>query len=172
MAARELLNPNLSWKIGSGSNLDTITASTVKGNTLSAVSGGEITVSSNIKIAGAFDVNGQTINGNSGNLTGFTSIGASSISATGGITATGGFSGALTGNVTGNLTGDVTGNVSGSAGTVTALTGHTTTNLPEGDNKYFTNARAQEAIPILVLLLVKQERIFLMVLVSQLLMVL
>ena len=52
----------------------------------------------------------------------------------------------VTGNVTatsftGNLTGDVTGNVSGQAGTVAAFTGRSTTDLTEGTNLYYTNAR-------------------------------
>jgi len=49
-------------------------------------------------------------------------------------------------NFIGNLTGDVTGNASGSAGTVTSIAAHRTTDLAEGTNKYFTDARARAAI--------------------------
>ena len=44
----------------------------------------------------------------------------------------------------GNLTGNVTGNVTG---TVSSLSNHTTTNLTEGTNQYFTTARARAALP-------------------------
>lgn len=47
---------------------------------------------------------------------------------------------------TGNLTGDVTGNVTGDVtGTVSDISNHTTTNLTEGTNLYFTDARAVTA---------------------------
>lgn len=49
----------------------------------------------------------------------------------------------LVGNVTGNLTGNVTGNVTG---TVSSLSNHTTSNLAEGSNLYFTTARARSSI--------------------------
>lgn len=55
------------------------------------------------------------------------------------ITATAGFVGDLTGNVTGNVTGHVT-------GTVSSLANHTTTNLAEGANLYFTTGRANSAM--------------------------
>ena len=61
-------------------------------------------------------------------------------------TITGNVTGDVTGNVTGNLTGNVTGNVTGSAGTVTSLSGNSTTGLSEGTNLYFTEERAQDAI--------------------------
>ena len=51
------------------------------------------------------------------------------------ITATGGFTGALTGNVTGNVT-----------GIVSSIANHTTTNLAEGTNLYYTAARANTAM--------------------------
>ena len=51
--------------------------------------------------------------------------------------------GNVTGNVTGNLTGNVTGNVTG---TVSSLSNHTTTNLTEGTNLYYTNARADARV--------------------------
>ena len=51
--------------------------------------------------------------------------------------------GNVTGNVTGNLTGDVTGDVTG---TVSSIANHSTTNLTEGTNLYFTNARADARI--------------------------
>lgn len=47
----------------------------------------------------------------------------------------GGFIGALTGNVTGNVT-----------GTVSSLSNHTTSNLTEGTNLYFTTARARSSL--------------------------
>ena len=56
------------------------------------------------------------------------------------ITATGIISGNLTGNVTGNVTGDVN-------GTVSTLSNHTTTNLAEGTNLYYTDARVDARIP-------------------------
>ena len=49
----------------------------------------------------------------------------------------------LVGNVTGNLTGDVAGDVTG---TVSSLANHTTTNLTQGTNLYYTTARANSAI--------------------------
>lgn len=54
---------------------------------------------------------------------------------TGALTSTT-FVGALTGNVTGNVT-----------GTVSSLSNHTTTDLTEGTNLYFTTARARLALP-------------------------
>lgn len=60
----------------------------------------------------------------------------------GSVTATS-FIGPITGTVTGNITGNVTGNVTG---TVSSLSNHTTTNLAEGTNLYFTNARVRAAI--------------------------
>ena len=47
--------------------------------------------------------------------------------------------GTLTGNVTGNLTGDVT-------GTVSDISNHSTTNLSEGTNLYYTTVRADSDI--------------------------
>lgn len=55
--------------------------------------------------------------------------------AAGTITAETGFSGDLTGDVTGNVT-----------GTVSDISNHSTTNLTEGTNLYFTDARAQSAM--------------------------
>jgi hypothetical protein len=49
------------------------------------------------------------------------------------------FQGNLTGNVTGNLTGNVT-------GTVSSLSNHTTADLSEDTNLYYTNARADARI--------------------------
>ena len=46
--------------------------------------------------------------------------------------------GSFIGNVTGNITGDITGDVTG---TVSSLSNHTTTNLTEGTNLYYTDAR-------------------------------
>jgi hypothetical protein len=53
--------------------------------------------------------------------------------------ASGGFIGNLTGDITGDVTGDITGSVTG---TVSSLSNHTTSNLAEGTNQYFTNSRA------------------------------
>jgi len=49
----------------------------------------------------------------------------------------------FTGNVTGNVTGNLTGNVTG---TVSSLSNFTTTNLTEGTNKYYTDARVQNVV--------------------------
>ena len=51
--------------------------------------------------------------------------------------------GAVTGNVTGNLTGDVTGDVTG---TVSSIANHSTSDLSEGTNLYYTTARANSAM--------------------------
>jgi hypothetical protein len=51
------------------------------------------------------------------------------------ITATGGFTGNLTGNVTGHVT-----------GTVSSIANHSTTDLAEGANLYYTTARANSAM--------------------------
>lgn len=57
--------------------------------------------------------------------------------------------GTLLANLTGNVTGDVTGNVTGDVtGTVSSLSNHTTSNLAEGTNLYFTNARSRGAISV------------------------
>ena len=49
--------------------------------------------------------------------------------------------------VTADLVGDVTGNVVGNVtGTVSTLSNHTTNDLAEGSNLYFTDARAQSAV--------------------------
>ena len=45
------------------------------------------------------------------------------------------------GTVTADLTGDVT-------GTVSSLSNHSTTNLSEGDNQYFTQARARSSVSV------------------------
>lgn len=49
----------------------------------------------------------------------------------------------LTGNLTGNVTGDLEGAVTG---TVSSLANHTTTNLTEGSNLYFTTSRVQAVV--------------------------
>ena len=47
----------------------------------------------------------------------------------------------------GNLVGDVTGNVTGNVtGTVSSITNHSTTNLTEGTNLYYTDARADARV--------------------------
>jgi len=76
-------------------------------------------------VADTADINAGTIDG--------TVIGATAAAAITGttVTATTGFTGTLTGNVTGNVT-----------GTVSSLSNHTTTNLAEGTNLYYTTARA------------------------------
>jgi hypothetical protein len=61
-----------------------------------------------------------TITANAVNVTG--TIAGADVTASGSMTATGGFVGDLTGNVTGNLTGNVTGNIIGSTGVFTTGT--------------------------------------------------
>jgi len=65
--------------------------------------------------------------------------------AAGTITAdlTGDVTGDLTGNVTGNVTGDLTGDVTGQ---VSDISNHSTSDLTEGTNLYFTDGRARSAI--------------------------
>ena len=84
-----------------------------------------------------------------GTLSGSLSLGFNDITSVGTITATQ-FSGELFGNVTGNVLGNVTGDVTGSAGTVTSLAGHTTTELTEGTNLYYTDARADARVALIV----------------------
>jgi len=65
------------------------------------------------------------------------------INTTGSITAS-----SLNGNVTGNLTGDVSGNLSGNVtgnvtGQVSDISNHSTSNLTEGTNLYFTTERVR-----------------------------
>ena len=43
----------------------------------------------------------------------------------------------------GTVTADLTGDVTGTCVTGTSLSNHSTTNLSEGDNQYFTQARAR-----------------------------
>lgn len=53
------------------------------------------------------------------------------------------------GEITADLVGDVTGNVSGSAGTagtVDSLSNHTTDDLTEGDNQYYTDAKVRDVL--------------------------
>ena len=55
---------------------------------------------------------------------------------------TGNTSGVHTGNVIGNVTGDVTGSITGAlTGTVSSIANHTTSDLAEGTNLYYTDAR-------------------------------
>ena len=84
-------------------------------------------------VADTVDINNGTIDG--------TVIGGTSAAAITGttISSTSGFSGNLTGNVNGNVTGNVT-------GTVSSIANHTTTNLTEGTNQYFTTARARSSV--------------------------
>ena len=56
---------------------------------------------------------------------------------------TGDLTGDVTGDVTGNLVGNVTGNVTGQ---VSNISNHTTTSLNEGNNLYFTTARARDSL--------------------------
>lgn len=56
------------------------------------------------------------------------------------------FTGNLTGDVVGDVTGDLTGNVSGTATQAANLNNHDTTDLAEGNNLYYTNARADARI--------------------------
>lgn len=80
----------------------------------------------------------------SGGATTFRVTSGGNVQASGSVTATS-FIGPVTGNITGNITGNLTGNVTG---TVSSLSNHTTTNLAEGTNLYFTNARARAAISV------------------------
>ena len=84
-----------------------------------------------------------------GTLSGSLSLGTNDITSVGTITATQ-FSGGLLGDVTGNVLGNVTGDVSGSSGTVTSLGGHTTTDLTEGTNLYFTDERVDDRVAALL----------------------
>ena len=84
-----------------------------------------------------------------GTLSGSLSLGTNDITSVGTITATQ-FSGGLLGDVTGNVLGNVTGDVSGSSGTVTSLGGHTTTDLAEGNNLYFTDERVDDRVAALL----------------------
>lgn len=64
---------------------------------------------------------------------------------------TGNVSGNVTGNVTGDLTGNVTGDVTGNltgnvTGTVSDISNHSTTDLSEGTNLYYTDTRARAAL--------------------------
>ena len=129
MMVKELLNPNITWKIGGGNDkLSLLESTTVKTNTLSHKSGGTLAISSAVQFQGNVDLNGQSITGSNANLTGFNSIGASSI------TASSGFSGTLTGNVTGN---------------VSSLANHNTDSLSEGTNrKYFSDTLARSAVSV------------------------
>lgn len=57
------------------------------------------------------------------------------------------FIGDVTGNVTGNVTGDVTGNLTGNVtGQVSDISNHTTSDLAEGSNLYYTDSRARNAV--------------------------
>ena len=84
-----------------------------------------------------------------GTLSGSLSLGTNDITSVGTITATQ-FSGGLLGDVTGNVLGNVTGDVSGSSGTVLSLGGHTTTDLTEGTNLYFTDERVDDRVAALL----------------------
>ena len=86
-----------------------------------------------------------TIDG--GSLTGASSIASTLFSGNLTGNVTGNVTGNLTGNVTGDLTGDVTGDLTGDVtGTVSSISNHSTTNLSEGTNQYFTNSRADARI--------------------------
>jgi len=92
------------------------------------------TVGSETFVAGNFegDVTGE-LTGNVTASTGTSSFNA--ITASGTITSNGGFDGDLTGSVTGNVT-----------GTVSSLSNHTTDDLVEGANLYYTTARLESRI--------------------------
>lgn len=81
-----------------------------------------------IFLEGVLDANGTL------DVAGNTTLGGT-LAVTGVITATGG----VTGDVTGNITGDVT-------GTVSDISNHSTTDLSEGTNLYYTDTRARAAI--------------------------
>jgi len=92
------------------------------------------TVGAEIFEAGTFegDVTGN-VTGNVSAATGTSSF--NNITASGTITSNGGFDGDLTGAVTGNVT-----------GTVSSLSNHTTDDLVEGANLYYTTARLESRI--------------------------
>ncbi len=127
--AKELLNPNITWKIGGGNDkLSLLESTAVKTNTLSHKSGGTLAISSAVQFQGTVDLNGQSITGGNANLSGFNNIGASSI------TASSGFNGPLTGAVT---------------GTVSSLANHNTDSISEGTtNKYFSDTLARAAVSV------------------------
>jgi hypothetical protein len=85
-------------------------------------------------------IDGITIGGNTAAAATFSNVTVNGL-LTGNVL--GNLTGDVTGNVLGNLTGDVTGNVTG---TVSSIANHTTTNLAEGDNLYFTTSRARASI--------------------------
>lgn len=161
-----LNNNSVSWDVGF------LNAEDFTINNGSGVERLKLTPTGDLTVAGTVAASGFT--GNlTGNVTGNVT-GDLTGDVTGDLTGdvTGNLTGNVTGNVSGNLTGDVyasngttkvlengngtttpatftgnvTGNVSGQAGTVAALTGLTTTNLAEGTNLYFTNARALSAV--------------------------
>lgn len=76
----------------------------------------------------------------SGGATTFRVTSGGNVQTSGSVTATS-FVGPVTGNITGNVTGNVT-------GTVSSISNHSTTNLAEGTNLYFTNTRARAAIGV------------------------
>lgn len=83
-----------------------------------------------------------TIDVNGGNIDGTIIGGTSRAEITGTtITADTRFYGPLTGDVTGDIVGDVT-------GTVSSITNHSTTDLSEGSNLYYTDARARASVSV------------------------
>tara|TARA_R110001632_G_scaffold207954_3_gene332229 strand:+ start:449 stop:2443 length:1995 start_codon:yes stop_codon:yes gene_type:complete len=107
----KLSNNSNQLSIYSGS----IEALRLNGSATSAL--GTLAVTGNTTVGGTFVITGATT--------------ASSISASGAVSATGGFTGDLTGNVT---------------GTVSNVTNHDTGDITEGSNLYHTTARARGAI--------------------------
>ena len=112
----KLSNNSNQLSIYSGS----IEALRLNGSATSAL--GTLAVTGNTTVGGTFVITGATT---------ASSISASSISASGAVSATGGFTGALTGNVT---------------GTVSSVANHDTGDITEGSNLYHTTARARGAI--------------------------
>jgi hypothetical protein len=107
----KLSNNSNQLSIYSGS----IEALRLNGSATSAL--GTLAVTGNTTVGGTFVITGATT--------------ASSISASGAVSATGGFTGALSGNVT---------------GTVSSVANHDTGDITEGSNLYHTTARARGAI--------------------------
>jgi hypothetical protein len=95
---------------------------------------GTLDVTSNATVGGTLTVTGNT-SVSTGNFT--VNTGNVSIGGTLGVTGT--ITGNLSGTVTGNVTGDVTGQVSD-------ISNHSTTDLSEGTNLYYTDTRARNSV--------------------------
>ena len=121
-------------------DLDSQSLTIAGGNNITTSADGQtLSVALDSSLTGLSSVTSTSFAGNlTGNVTG---------DVTGDLTGdvTGNLTGNVTGNVTGNLTGDVTGDVTG---TVSDISNHSTSDLSEGTNKYFTDARARSSISV------------------------